>query len=168
MSEDNNVTTSEDDSWLMADEQERTPRSVEGREATKRPGGSWLPASVLPTPEPEDGWVFRWIRTSTLGNADNTNVSQKFREGWIPVKSEEKPEMQVMSDIESRFEGNIEIGGLLLCKAPEEEMRQRAAYYRDVASQQMESVDNSFMRENDPRMPLLKPERNTRTTFGRS
>ena len=137
MSEDNNFTT-EDDSWLQADEQERTPRSVEGREATKRPGGSWLPASVLPTPEPEDGWVFRWVRTSTLGNSDNTN------------------------------EGNIEIGGLLLCKAPEEEMRQRAAYYRDVASQQMESVDNSFMRENDPRMPLLKPERNTRTTFGRS
>ena len=168
MTQDNEFNAGQDEEWLMADEQKRTPRSIEGREATKRPGSSWLPASVLPTPDPEDGWVFRWVRTSTLGHADNTNVSQKFREGWIPVKAEEKPEMHVMSDIESRFEGNIEVGGLLLCKAPEEEMKQRAAYYRDMASQQMESVDNSFMRENDPRMPLLKPERNTRTTFGRS
>jgi hypothetical protein len=72
-----------------------------------------------------------------------------------------------MSDIESRFEGNIEIGGLLLCKAPEEKMAQRQKHYQDVASQQMQSVDNSFMKENDPRMPLLKPDRTTRTTFGR-
>jgi hypothetical protein len=163
-----NETLNQDEEWLMADEQKRTPRSIEDREASKRPGSSWLPASVLPTPEPEDGWVFRWVRTSTLGHADNTNVSQKFREGWVPVKADEKPEMHVMSDIESRFDGNIEIGGLLLCKAPEEEMRQRGEYYRNVANQQMESVDNSFMKENDPRMPLLKPERNTRTTFGRS
>ena len=167
MSDDNEFLISEDDEWVMADEQERTPRSNEGREATERPGGSWLPASVLPVPDPEDGWVFRWVRTSTLGNSDNTNVSQKFREGWIPVKAEEKPEMQVMSDIESRFDGNLEIGGLLLCKAPKEAMEERAEYYRNMANQQMESVDNSFMRENDPRMPMLKPNRTTRTTFGR-
>ena len=75
--------------------------------------------------------------------------------------------MQVMSDIESRFDGNLEIGGLLLCKAPKEAMEERAEYYRNMANQQMESVDNSFMRENDPRMPMLKPNRTTRTTFGR-
>jgi hypothetical protein len=28
-------------------------------------------------------------------------------------------------------------------------------------------VDRSYLRENDPRMPLLNPERSTRTTFGR-
>jgi hypothetical protein len=30
----------------------------------------------------------------------------------------------------------------------------------------MESVDNNYMRENDPRMPLLRPERSTKVQFG--
>lgn len=147
--------------------QERTKRDAESRETENRPTDSWKPASVLPVPEAQDGWVFRWVRTSTLGQSDNTNVSQKFREGWIPVKSEDHPELQVMSDINSRFDGNIEVGGLLLCKAPADQMEQRNAYYQQVAEGQMESVDNSFLRENDPRMPVLNPERSTRTTFGR-
>jgi hypothetical protein len=84
------------------------------------------------------------------------------------VRAEDHPEMQVMSDIGSRFEGNIEVGGLLLCKAPEAEMEKRRAYFDQMASNQMESVDNSFLRENDPRMPVLQPERSSRTTFGRS
>jgi hypothetical protein len=148
--------------------EQRNKRDAESREVEQRPSDSWIPASVLPTPEPEDGWVFRWIRTSTLGHADNTNVSQKFREGWIPVKSEDKPEMNVMSDINSRFEGNIEIGGLLLCKAPEDKVQQREEYFQSMAESQMESVDNNFLKQNDPRMPVLQPERSTRTTFGRS
>ena len=148
--------------------EQRKKRDAESREVEQRPSDSWMPASVLPTPDPEDGWVFRWIRTSTLGHADNTNVSQKFREGWIPVKSEDKPELNVMSDINSRFEGNIEIGGLLLCKAPEDKVQQREEYFQNMAESQMESVDNNFLKQNDPRMPVLKPERSTRTTFGRS
>lgn len=74
----------------------------------------------------------------------------------------------VQSDVGSRFAGNIEIGGLLLCRAPKEKMEARTRHFEQVAENQMNSVDNNFLRENDPRMPLLKPERNTRTTFGRS
>tara|TARA_A100001391_G_scaffold178549_1_gene143043 strand:- start:1223 stop:1675 length:453 start_codon:yes stop_codon:yes gene_type:complete len=148
--------------------EERTKREAESRTAEERPSDSWLPASILPNPDPVDGWVFRWIRTSTLGKADNTNVSQKFRDGWVPVKAEDHPELEVMSDIDSRFEGNIEIGGLLLCKAPEAKAKQRDRYYEQVAASQMESVDNNFLKQNDPRMPVLQPERSTRTTFGRS
>jgi len=147
--------------------EERTPRSEDDRKLEERKSDSWVPSSVLPTPAPQDGWVFRWVRTSTLGHADNTNVSQKFRDGWIAVKADDHPELHVMSDVGSRFEGNIEVGGLLLCKAPEEEMEKRQKYYQEMAEQQMQSVDNSFMKENDPRMPLLNPDRTTRTTFGR-
>jgi len=148
--------------------EQRNKRDAESREVEQRPSDSWMPASVLPTPDPQDGWVFRWVRTSTLGKADNTNVSQKFREGWVPVKSEDHPELEVMSDIGSRFEGNIEIGGLLLCKAPEDKVQQREEYFQNMAESQMESVDNNFLKQNDPRMPVLNPERSTRTTFGRS
>ena len=45
-------------------------------------------------------------------------------------------------------------------------MEQRDEYYRNIAQTQMEGVDNNYLKENDPRMPLLKPERKTRTTFG--
>jgi len=148
--------------------EQRTKRDAESREVEQRPSDSWIPASVLPNPAPQEGWVFRWVRTSTLGHADNTNVSQKFREGWVPVKAEDHPELEVMSDIDSRFKGNIEIGGLLLCKAPEAKVKQRQEYFERMAASQMESVDNNFLKQNDPRMPVLNPERSTRTTFGRS
>ena len=146
---------------------ERTDRSHDTREDFVREDDSWVPSSVLPTPDPQDGWIFRWIRTSVLGQADNTNVSKKFREGWIPVKADDHPELKVMPDINSQFNGNLEVGGLLLCKAPAEKMRARTKHYENVARRQMESVDSNYMRENDPRMPLLRPEKNTRTTFGK-
>ena len=47
-------------------------------------------------------------------------------------------------------------------------MEQRTAHFQKAADNQMQSVDNNYLRENDPRMPLLKPERSTRTTFGRN
>lgn len=146
---------------------ERVPRSVDSREQETRPDDRWVPPSYLPTPNPQPGWVFRWVRTSSLGQSDNTNVSNKFRQGWVPVKASDVPEISVMSDVNSRFPENIEIGGLLLCKAPESEVKRRREYYEDMARQQMNAVDNNFMRENDPRMPLLSPERKTRTQFGR-
>jgi len=58
------------------------------------------------------------------------------------------------------------VGGLMLCKTPVEFVEQRDAYYRQMADSQMNSVDNTYMRENDPRMPLFK-ERSTKVTFGR-
>jgi hypothetical protein len=111
--------------------------------------------------------VFRWIRTSTLGQSDNTNVSMRFREGWEPVRAEDHPELMIVSDHGSQFPGNVEVGGLLLCKAPREEVDKRAEYYRDMAQAQMDAVDSNYMRESDPRMPVLQPERSTRITFGR-
>ena len=148
--------------------EERTPRSGDDRQVEERKSDSWVPPSVLPTPAPQDGWVFRWVRTSTLGNADNTNVSQKFREGWEPVRAEDHPELMLESDINSRFQGNVEVGGLLLCKAPEAKMAARTKHFQQVADQQMASVDNNYLRENDPRMPMLQPERSSRTTFRKS
>ena len=146
---------------------ERTPRSSDNREAEARASDSWVPPSYLPKPDPMDGWVFRWIRTSSLGHSDNTNVSNKFRQGWVPVRASDHPELAVMSDIESRFPENIEIGGLLLCKIPEEEALKRRKYYANMSAQQMEGVDHNYLRQNDPRMPLLNPERKSRTSFGR-
>lgn len=144
----------------------RVPRDTETREATAK-RKTWQRPNVLPAPEPRDGKVYRWIRTSLLGQSDMINVSAKFREGWVPVKSAEFPELNVMSDFGSRFPDNIEIGGLLLCENSAETMRERREAQMEMTATQLEAVDNSFMRESDPRMPVLKPERRTRTSATR-
>lgn len=146
---------------------ERAPRNTGTRDATKRKT-SWKRQSVIPAPEPRNGLKFRWVRTSALGNADNMNVSRRFREGYVPVKAEDFPELKVLSDVGSRFKGNIEVGGLILCSIPAELAEERVEGQLEESQAQMEAVDNNFMRESDPRMPVLRPERTTRqTNFGR-
>ena len=145
---------------------ERTPRELETRAKYERPK-QWMAPELLPSPNPEPGYAFRWIRTSVLGKTDPSNVSSKLREGWEPVKASEHPEIQLMETGERpRFPDSIEIGGLILCKTPTEFVEQRNAYYQAQSEAQMRSVDNSFMRENDPRMPLFS-ERKSSVTFGR-
>jgi hypothetical protein len=144
----------------------RLSREADTRAKTERPK-RWLPPELLPNPNPEEGYEFRWIRVSTLGNPDPMNVSSKFREGWEPVKASEHPEIQLMATGDKpRFPDSIEIGGLILCKTPTEFVQQRNDHYQRQTDGQMQSVDNNFMRENDPRMPLFK-ERRTEVKFGR-
>lgn len=144
---------------------ERTSRELDTRVKAERPH-KWLPPQMLPDPLPEAGYGFRWVRMSTLGTNDPMNISSKLREGWEPVKASAHPELQLMGNGDGRFADSIQIGGLILCKIPQELATQRDAYYREQAERQMESVDNSFMRENDPRMPLFK-ERSTKVSFGK-
>lgn len=144
----------------------RTPRETETREAESRKV-TWTPPSLLPDPKPQNGYKFRWIRTSINGQPDPANVSYRFREGWVACKRSEHPELEHLSDPNSKHPENIESGGLLLCKMPVEMIEARDRHFRNIANNQMESVDNNFMRESDPRMPVLKPERSTRVSFGR-
>lgn len=144
---------------------ERNPRELDTRARSERPK-QWMPPTLLPDPTPEEGYVYRWIRVSTLGTNDPGNVSGKLREGWEPVKASDHPEIQLMGGGESRFPGSIEIGGLLLCKTPAELVQQRNGYYQRQAEGQMQSVDNSYMRESDARMPLFR-ERKSEVSFGR-
>jgi len=147
-------------------EQERRSRDLEAREQASRPKMQWTPPQLLPDPEPEAGYAFRWIRLSTLNNPDPTNISSKLREGWEPVKASTQPKLFAMSTPNSRFPDGVEIGGLLLCKTPVELTEQRNAYYQKQADAQMNSVDNNFMRESNPKMPLFN-ERRSEVKFGR-
>jgi hypothetical protein len=149
----------------MANTENRLARELDTRATAQRPT-TWKPPETLPAPIPQSGWVFRWIRTAIMGQADPTNTSAKLREGWEPCKAEDHPELMLQADANSRFKGNIEIGGLLLCKAPETLMRQRDDYYRDQAKAQIESVDNSFLRQSDSRMPLFS-EKKSEVSFGK-
>lgn len=142
----------------------RIDRKQETRESKTRKR-SWVRPELLPEPTSSEGYKFRWIRLSSLGNVDATNVSSKLREGWEPVKASDHPEIQIVSIENERFKDNVVIGGLMLCKAPVELIEERNAFYSDQAASQIQSVDNSLMRENDARMPIFN-DRKSKVTFG--
>jgi hypothetical protein len=143
----------------------RKPREIETRQQSVRPE-AWKPPELLPEPDKQAGFAYRWIRVSTLNSADPRNLSAKLREGWEPVRAEEQPKFQLLIDPNSRFKDNIEIGGLLLCKTPDEFVDQRNKHYQKQAENQMDAVDSSLLRQSDPRMPLFS-ERKSTTSFGK-
>jgi len=138
----------------------RTPREQDSREQEKR--SEYTPSSALPDPAPSDTHDYRWVATHVMGALDPMNASKRFRDGWEPCKADDHPEVHIPGN----KEGNIEIGGLMLCRMPKERAQARARYYEKQADAQMTSVDNNFMRDNDPRMPLFK-ERRSEVSFGR-
>ena len=147
------------------DKQVRTGRDNDARTTMERPT-KWRPPQLLPDPNPEPGYVFRWIRVSMLGTDDPKNISTSFAEGWEPVKASMHPEVKLFSASQSKFPDSIEIGGLVLCKIPAEFMDQRSDHYHQVTEREAQSVDNNFMSTNDPRMPVFRDRQST-STFGR-
>jgi hypothetical protein len=140
-------------------------RELDTRDMAERPK-QWQQPELLPEPDKQPGYSYRWIRVATLNNADPRNLSAKLREGWEPVRLEEQPKFQLLADPNSRYKDNIEIGGLLLCKTPTEFVEQRNAYYQKQSDSQTEAVDNNLMRQSDPRMPIFKEGKST-TSFGK-
>lgn len=145
---------------------DRTRRTEATRESETRQV-SWKPAHDLPEPSPVDGYGFRWIRVAMMGTPDPANMARARREGWVPCKASDHPE--ISSDFAAfglaPTSDLIEIGGLVLCKAPKELLDRRDAYYADMTQKQTQSVDNNLFRDNDPRMPLFR-EGKSKVSFG--
>jgi hypothetical protein len=136
---------------------DRTNRDLVSRDKQAR--YVYTPSSALPDPTPEPGFSYRWIATHILGQANPTNVSKQMRDGWEPVKATDHPELM----LQGSANGNVEIGGLMLCKIPTEQSIARNDYYQKQATIQMESVDNNFMRQSDSRMPLFADRKSSST-----
>jgi len=152
------------DQVQVSDKTNRKPRELEARQEMQRPT-SWRLPDALPSPNNRPGLSHRWVRTSTLGTSDPSNISSKFREGYEPCKAEDYPELMMHASTEGRFKGNIEVGGLILCRIPAEFMEQREEHFARQNKAQMESVDNTYMKDNDPRMSKFA-ERSSKVTFG--
>jgi hypothetical protein len=143
----------------------RESREFDTRAIYERPT-QWQQPELLPEPDKQAGYSYRWIRVANLNTADPRNMSAKLREGWEPVRIEEQPRFQLLVDPTSRFKDNIEIGGLLLCKTPTEFVQQRNAFYAKQTQAQTNAVDNNLMRQSDARMPIFK-EGKSSTSFGK-
>ena len=143
----------------------RAPRSVETRESSQRKR-SWVQASDLPDPIPQDGWVFKWVRTDSMGKPDHKNFQKRRREGWEPVNASDHPEMMTELRATPNPNGHVEVGGLILCKMPQEMVDQRTAYFQDRTKAEMDAADNSYLRDDDERMKKVI-EKKRQVVFGR-
>ena len=140
----------------MADTIDRITRDLKTRDKSVR--AVYVPPSNLPDPTPDPDYIFRWVATHVLGQPLANNVSLQMRDGYEPVKAVDHPELALFGN---NANGNVEIGGLMLCKAPKERVEARDEYYKKQAQNQMDSVDNHFMRNSDPRMPLFADRKST-------
>jgi hypothetical protein len=141
----------------MSSRNSRESRSSNTRETKTR--AVYTPSSSLPVPNKRPGIKHRWIATHVLGESVQNNVSKKNREGWEPVKADDYPELRLTGDVN----GNVELGGLMLCSMPEELVEARTEYFKDKSQAQIDSVDNNFMRNSDPRMPLFSDKKSSTT-----
>ena len=150
-----------DTPWgALAGPQTRTPRALETRGTSER-SKQWRPPDVLPEPRPRDGMVFKWCRTGIRNTADNATYSKRLHEGWEPVNAADHPE--VASEVGHESNGHIERPGLILCKMPEEMVRQRADHYNRITREQNDSAEDHYMRDNDER--VKKFNESTRKVF---
>ena len=140
----------------MAETIDRSNRDNKSRDKSARM--VYVPPSNLPDPTPDPDYTFRWVATHVLGQPLANNVSLQMRDGYEPVKAVDHPELALFGN---NANGNVEIGGLMLCKAPKERVEARDEYYKKQAQNQMDSVDNHFMRNSDPRMPLFADRKST-------
>lgn len=142
----------------------RIPRDRESRTTETRPTDAWIEPSKLPLPDPRDGLVHRWIRVSVRGEPDRTNESRRRREGWEPVNASDYPELYLTTDEGSRYPDGLEVGGLLLCKMPQERVQARTDHYARKAEDQTRSVEHNFFRDQERQMPKFN-ESESRTEF---
>jgi hypothetical protein len=143
----------------------RTPRENETR-AKKARREPWKPPSMLDAPPAPEGYRHRWIRAEVMGFDDRKNVAARSREGWELVRGDEFPDFDIPTIEDGKHAGVIGVGGLLLARVPVEIVEERSEYFRSMAHNQMTAVDNDLAREQHPAMPISKPERQTRVTFG--
>jgi hypothetical protein len=100
------------------------------------------------------------------GFDDRKNLSARLREGFELVRAEEYPDWDLPSIQDGKHAGVIAVGGLVLARIPHEIVRQRRAYYRGQTDDQLSAVDNDLLRDQHPSMPISKPDRQSRVTFG--
>lgn len=140
------VLPEEDDSWV--EEFNRASRETQTRDLSKRKN-TYKPPELLPMPDPEPGWKFRYIRRAVMGQQDTRNMVRKAQEGWELCRPEDYPKIAAMSAMGNIGKSYIEFNGLVLAKIPEELAKAKREYLDGTNRDQIESVDNTYFSLND-------------------
>ena len=138
-----------------------------GTEQTTRPEResfsreeSWEPPEQLRTPEPPEGWKYRWVRYEIRGTPDNRNVLSRLRQHYQLVMTDEIPNTGEFESFQSgQYAGIVMSGDLLLMKVPLHIAEQRQDYYSKKARRMQKAVDQEFDQEDTDLMPVSRKTR---------
>ena len=144
-------------------DENKTPRAVQTREKTTR-RKPWAPPSSLDAPPAPDGFKHRWIRAEVMGVDDNKNLSSRLREGFELVRADSGTQYPTIQ--EGKYKGVIGVGGLLLARIPVEIVEERMDYFAQQTQDKETAINNDLLKEEHPSMPISKPDRQSRVTFG--
>jgi hypothetical protein len=126
--------------------QNNSSRQVDGVDTIDRDADvatQWRRPSNLDAPDPRPGYVQRWVRYRSGNVEDTENLEKAMDQGWRPrERTTEKRGHELTAKTSGTYGKYYVKRGLMLTK----------------------SVDVEMMRENNTVMPLLAPERKTRTT----
>jgi len=157
----------------MTNENENAPtrqsRESETHAKTSR-RQPWRPVRKLETPPAPEGYEYRWIRESMLGQEDRGNVSRRLREGYELVRGTDLPqEFELPTKDSGRHAGIVYNEGLLLAKIPVETRDERNAYYARKNQQAKEALDNNMFNDagKDSRYVKYDSDRRSNVTFGK-
>lgn len=145
-------------------------KQTETRSQTERPK-VWEPPSMLKTPEPPEGFVYRWVRSRLQNAEDEANVSSRRRQGYEVVRPDDiKDKNFIHSSLEYNTnagrDGEVRVGDLILMIVSKEIAAQRDRYYGDQARGQQAAIDNELRQFQTKAMPVLPNESRTRTNVG--
>lgn len=157
--------TETNDPWAaLAAPTTRSPRSLETRAKTesRKP---WVQPSTLPEIEPRDGWTHKWVRTGADNTPDKRTFSSRRREGWEPVDIAEYPELSDFAD--GKTNGHCEVGGLILCRMPDETAKERNNSYVDNARRAESDAEEHYMRDNSELVKKFR-QNSRKVVFGQS
>lgn len=126
---------------------------------------SWRRPSQLDAPAPRPGYVQRWVRYRTGNQEDADNLDKMLDQGWRPVKRSAASRVhELTADLRGKYGQYIVKRGLILMEMPEKLAAERNKHYRNKLRQMTQAIDRDLFKLHHPHMPLLKPERFSRTT----
>lgn len=126
---------------------------------------SWRRPSQLDAPAPRPGYKQRWVRYRSGNQEDADNLDKMLDQGWRPVKRSAASRVhELTADLRGKYGQYIVKRGLILMEMPEKLVAQRNKHYRTKLRQMTQAIDRDLFKLHHPHMPLLKPERMSRTT----
>jgi hypothetical protein len=128
----------------------------------------WEPTRRLDIPEEhkQKDMEYIWVRHELLNNPDDSNVHERLREGYEPVKPDELG-LDYHADVMSagKHAGTVRAGDLILMKNTKELVAQKQAYYDKQTERMGHAYSKEYQNAGTSSMPT-QDESKTSVTKG--
>jgi len=122
----------------------------------------WVRPSSLEAPPPRPGFAQRWIRVAIRSEADPTNTSRKFREGWKPRPADTvPPSHQVPTIAHGKWAGTIGVEGSILCEMPKTMRAKRNAAVAQKTAKVTDAIEAELQAQSHPGMEITQIRKST-------